>query len=193
MDSLDVSAPLFGVAEVAEVSGISRPNIDLLVSQKLVRPTRRIKAARPASTKSRGKPMFSVRAIYIVRLIRELHSLGLSYADSAAIADQTEKAKLSKSDTAKNANKSLTSLLGATGGDWIRACAERPSLFQTTRVYAYAPRIGEKWSVEIHLASTVDQSSSKAPQILIPASDIFLDVYTACNNLLGQITISDSG
>jgi hypothetical protein len=30
MESLDVSAPLFGVAEVAEVSGISRPNIDLL-------------------------------------------------------------------------------------------------------------------------------------------------------------------
>jgi DNA-binding transcriptional MerR regulator len=94
MESLDVSAPLFGVAEVAEVSGVSRPNIDLLVSQKLVRPTRRIKAARPASAKSRGKPMFSVRAIFIVRLIRELHSLGLSYADSAAIADQTEKAKL---------------------------------------------------------------------------------------------------
>jgi DNA-binding transcriptional MerR regulator len=186
MKSLDVSAPLFGVAEVAEVSGVSRPNIDLFVSQKLVRPTRRIKAARPASAKSRGKPMFSVRAIYIVRLIRELHSLGLSYADSAAIADQTEKAKLSKSDTAKNANKSLTNLLEVTGGNWIAACAESPSLFQRNRVYAYASRIGEKWAVEVHLATTVDQSLSTAPTILIPASDIFFVVYTACNDLLGN-------
>jgi DNA-binding transcriptional MerR regulator len=186
MESLDVSAPLFGVAEVAEVSGISRPNIDLLVSQKLVRPTRRIKAARPASAKSRGKPMFSVRAIFIVRLIRELHSLGFSYADSAAIADQTEKAKLSKSDTAKNVNKSLTNLLESTGGDWIAAYGKSPSLFHTIGVYAYASRIGEKWSVEVHLATTADQSFSKAPQILVPASVIFFAVYAACNNLLGN-------
>ena len=131
--------------------------------------------------------MFSVRAIFVFRLIRELHSLGLSYADSAAIADQTENAKLSKSETAKNANKSLTNLLEVTGGDWIRACAERPSLLQIDRVYAYASRIGEKWSVEIHVAaSVVAPSLSKAPQILVPASDIFFAVYAACNNLLGQ-------
>ena len=184
MESLDVSAPLFGVAEVAEVSGISRPNIDLLVSQKLVRPTRRIKAARPASAKSRGKPIFSARAIFVFRLIRELHSLGLGYADSAAIADQTEKAKLSKSESAKNANKSLGNLIEIMDGDWISACANSPSLFQTNRVYAYASRLGEKWSVEIHLAKTDDQSFSMAPQILIPASDAFFFVYAACNNLL---------
>ena len=191
MESLDVSAPLFGVAEVAEVSGVSRPNIDLLVSQKLVRPTRRIKAARPASAKSRGRPMFSVRAIFIVRLIRELHSLGLSYADSAAIADQTEKAKMSKSKTAKNSNKSLTDFLEVTEGDWIMACTNSPSLFQTDRVYAYASRLGEKWSVEIHLATTVDQSFAKAPLILVPASEIFFVVYTACNNLLGNTVKPD--
>ena len=192
MESLDVSAPLFGVAEVAEVSGVSRPNIDLLVSQKLVRPTRRIKAARPASAKSRGRPMFSVRAIFVFRLIRELHSLGLSYADSAAIADQTEKAKQSQFKTAKNSNKSLTKLLEVTDGDWIRACAESPSLLQKNRVYAYASRIGEKWSGEIHLATT-DQSFSEAPQILVPASEIFFVVYTACSNLLGNTVKSDGG
>ena len=192
MESLDVAAPLFGVAEVSEVSGVSRPNIDLLVSQKLARPTRRIKAARPASAKSRGRPMFSVRAIFVFRLIRELHSLGLGYADSAAIADQTEKAKMSKSETAKNSNKSLTSIFEVTDGDWIRACAKSPSLFQPDRVYAYASRLGGKWAVEIHLAaSVVAPSLSKAPQILVPASEIFFVVYTACNNLLGNTVKSD--
>jgi len=186
MELLDVSAPLFSVTEVSEVSGISRANIDLLVSQKLIRPTRRVKVARPVSTKSRGKPMFSARAAFIVRLIRDLHSLGLSYADSAAIADLTEKATLSKSEIVKNSNESLIRLLELADGDWIAAFAKNPSRFQTDRVFGYASRLRAKWSVGLCMVATraSDQSVGAAPKIFVPASDIFFDVYAACSALV---------
>jgi hypothetical protein len=176
---LQIAAALFSVAEAADVAGVPRKFLDLWVSQKKIQPTRWVSTTRPKSAKSRGRPMFSVRVIFTVRLTRALHSLGLTYLDAAAIANQTEKGKIAESETAD--------FLISTDGDWMTACVKNIHSGSSLHVYAYAAQFNEKWSVDVHLGSSRAAPSFgwQAPHIFVPASDIFFAVYRDCAKLLG--------
>jgi hypothetical protein len=177
---IDISAAVYSVAEAADVAGVPRKFVDLWASQKKIQPTRWASTTRPKSAKSRGRPMFSVRAVFIIRLMRLLHSLGLTYADAALVANQIEKGKIAEPETAD--------ILIAANGDWMAACVKSVHTVETLQVYAYAAHFNDKWSVAVHLASSKAAPSFglQALHVFIPASDVFFAVYRDCAKLLGH-------
>jgi hypothetical protein len=92
----DIDAALFTVAELAQVSGISRSAIDMYLHRGVLIPTRRARTLSPTRKAkvrgwkaAQGRPMFSVIIIFKARLIWELgNTLGLGPSESSLASDE---------------------------------------------------------------------------------------------------------
>jgi len=184
-----INAPVFTVTELARVSGISRPAIDMYLHRGVLIPTRREqKSSRTRKTKVRGRktpqgrPMFSVIIIFKTRLIRELGTLGLGPSESSLASDEVLHAEIPAGELEAGNVAEI-----AAGRNWMWACARSVEANQPVNIYAYAARSADKWLFDVHLGEKVAIPSFglQIPHIYVPISVIFMSVYNECKRLLG--------
>lgn len=178
----DLYAPLFSVAEVAEIAGVSRPIVDVWVTRDVIKPTRR---QRPAArkrysgkgkrvTQRVGRPLFSCRDIFKALLVRVL-------ADEQALASPVSSLVATLTAVAKVADV-------VDGGEWMWAVARSIERGQPLSVYAYANRNGGEWRLDMHIGAlgAAPCFGWKVPNVFIPVGDIFSEAYSKCRQLVGD-------
>ena len=195
--AFDLYGALFSVGEAAAVSKVSRPAIDVLLNRGVLEPARREQPSgrRPGSgKKSRGRPMFSTREIFQVRLIREFSAqTALSSSDTLLVGKAADRAKIKPADARKLAK--LIAEAGevaerfATEGEWMWACARSYERGAPIPMYAYATRSEDGgWLLDMHLFDYGEEPSFSwdVPHIFVPMSQLYLDVYVECKKILGR-------
>jgi hypothetical protein len=120
-----------------------------------------------------GRPRFSAKAIFRVRLARELGThLGIGLSEWVALASIAEAAE------------------SASGGVWMESVArglENDTPFP--RVYAYAAYDKGEWLFDMEVGELKKpEFGVTIPHIFIPMSDVFAAVYIECKKLLGIVT-----
>jgi hypothetical protein len=171
--AFDLDAALFSAGELAEVSGLGRSMVDVWVSRGLLQPTRRERPKQKTKGKARkpqGRPLFSVGAIFQVRLTRELGAqIGIGSSEWVPLANIAAVAEI------------------ASGGNWMWPCARGAERAQPFNVYAYAARSGGKWLFDMHVGEdgAAPCFGLHMPHIFIPMSEIFASVYVESKKILG--------
>ena len=186
----DIDAALFTVTELAQVSGISRPAIDMYLHRGVLIPTRRARTLSPIrKTKVRGwktaqgRPMFSVIIIFKARLILELgNTLGLGPSESSLASDQALRTEI----PARQLGEENVAEIAA-GRNWMWACARSAETKQPINIYAYAARSADRWLFDMHFGENgaIPCFGLRVPHVYVPISEIFINVYKECKKILG--------
>jgi hypothetical protein len=193
----DIDAALFTVAELAQVSGISRSAIDMYLHRGVLIPTRRARTFSPTrKTKVRGwktaqgRPMFSIIIIFKARLILELgNALGLGPSESSLVSDQALQAEIPPLDLEHGNVADI-----AADRNWMWACARSVETNQPIKVYAYATRSADRWLFDMHLGekSAIPCFGLQVPHAYVPVSEIFISIYNDCKKILGVTAAQNS-
>jgi len=193
----DIDAALFTVTELAQVSGISRPAIDMYLHRGVLIPARRARTLSPIrKTKVRGgktaqgRPMFSVIIIFKARLIRELgNTLGLGPSESSLASDEALQAEIPARELGAGNVAEI-----AAGRNWIWACARSVETKQPINIYAYATRSADRWLFDMHFGEkgAIPCFGLQVPHVYVPISEIFISVYNECKKILGVTDARDS-
>jgi hypothetical protein len=202
--AFDLYRPLFTAGKLADLSGVKRPTIDTMATRGFIRASGREQPAtsrRQSTTKgrrppaSKGRPLFSARDVFKVRLMRVLAAqLDLAFTESVEMAgwagepDKGQQKKIAEYET------SISELADAPAyeGEWMWFLARTLERGKPAHIYAYATRSGGKWEFEMHIKGPgVEKPNEppcfgwKVPHIYVPVSEIFIAVYNDCKKLLG--------
>lgn len=190
--SFDIYAGLFSVGELAELTGVSRPILDVWGNRGVIAPTRRELPAgrkpspRSKSTARRGRPLFSCRDVFTVSLVRVLaERLALGSTDSSRVVDVAKLPKhlLSKLSLGTDA-AGIASI--AAGGEWMWACTRGIERGKPLVVYGYASQVKGKWAFDMHIGAPGAEPCFgwDAPHVFVPMSSLFAEAYGKCKELL---------
>jgi hypothetical protein len=194
----DLYAGLFSVAEVAEISRVPRPIMDVWVNRNVLTPTRRQRPAtgdpqqnskKPRPARRPGRPLFACRDVFKASLIRVLADYGLSSTGSSELAGVTIAAKIPAGvafarNAAPWASFEIAEATG--GGEWMWACARSIERQRPLFIYVYAAQQNRKWSIDMHVGARGAKPCFgwNRPHIFIPMSELFADVYLRCKEIL---------
>jgi hypothetical protein len=202
--AFDLYKPLFTAGKVADLCGVNRPVIDTMGTRGFIRASGREHATQPQpKTKGRGptakgRPLFSARDVFKVRLMRVLaeeadyaltESKGMAaWAEETSEADQKKIAQY-------EASMSMLADEPTYQGEWMWGMARSVERGNPFSIYAYATRAGGKWRFEMHIENPgVDKPNETpcfgwdVPHIYVPVGKIFKAVYDDCKKLLGITT-----
>jgi hypothetical protein len=205
--SFDLYRPLFTAGKLADLCGVKRPVIDTMATRGFIRASGREPAATPrrqSATKgtrrrvSKGRPLFSARDAFKVRLMRVLaeeadyaltESKGMAaWAEETSEADQKKIAEY-------EASMSMLADEPTYQGEWMWFLARTLEAGKPAHIYAYANRSDGKWQFDMHIENPGIASPSKppcfgwkVPHIYVPVGEIFIAVYNDCKKLLGITT-----
>jgi hypothetical protein len=202
--AFDLCRPLFTAGKLADLSGVKRPTIDTMATRGFIRASGREPAATPrrqSATKgrrspaSKGRPLFSARDVFKVRLMRVLAAqLDLAFTESVEMAGWAGEPDKGQQKKIAEYEASISELADAPayGGEWMWFLARTLERGKPAHIYAYATRSGGKWEFEMHIEGTgVEKPNEppcfgwKVPHIYVPVGEIFLLTYTDCKKLLG--------
>ncbi len=216
--AFDIYRPLFTAGKVAALCGVKRPVIDTMGTRGFIhasgreqpatpRPQSRTKGRRPRAPK--GRPLFSARAVFKVRLMRVLAAqldVGLNesgfFAEKSENPDDRVKMKLADYEAAADAIAALAEIADrpAVQGEWMWAMARSIERGKPFHIYAYAARLDDEWQFDMHLENYGIESPSEppcfgwnVPHIYVPAGQIFIAVYNDCKKLLGIVDKTTAG
>jgi hypothetical protein len=196
----DIYAGQFSVGELAELTGVSRPIIDVWCNRGVIEPTRRerptgrkprprtksAKAARPEAR--RGRPLFSCRDVFTASLVRTLaERLAMGSTDSSRVAGVAKLPKDLASKLSLNADAAGIASVAA-GGEWMWACARGIERGKPLIIYGYASRVKGKWEFDMHvgLAGAEPRFGWHTPHLFVPMSAVFAEAYGKCKTLLAS-------
>jgi hypothetical protein len=166
--AFDLYRPMFGPIDVAKIAGVNRTMVDVWLQRGLISPAARGEKQNPRA-KTKGKPYFSAREVFQVRLLHLLASdLFLGLSDYAVVA---EKAKLASTISQ--------------AGEWMWAVARGIENGRPFLVYAYATHAGGEWQFDVHMEKTGGAPCFgwDVPHVYVPMSTIFSPVYLECKRL----------
>ncbi len=172
----DPYGAFFTGSELALLSGLNRPMVDVWVNRGLLEPARR---ERPTTTskkgrnrKGQGKPMYSLADVFMVRLTRELGAhLEFGLSEWVALASIAKAAKI------------------ASGENWMWAAGRAIENNKPWKIYGYATYAEGEWLFDMHINEFKEPCFGlKASFLFIPMSEVFEATYTECKKLLGIVT-----
>ena len=190
--SFDLYAGLFSVGELAELTGVSRPILDVWGNRGVIAPTRRElptgRKPRPRNklTARRGRPLFSCRDVFTVSLVRVLaERLALGSTDSSRVVDVAKSPKRLLSKLSLGADAAGIASIAA-GGEWMWACARGIERGKPLVVYGYAARIEDEWVFDMHVGAPGAEPCFgwDVPHVFVPMSSLFAEAYGKCKALL---------
>jgi hypothetical protein len=201
--AFDLYRPLFTAGKLADLCGVKRPVIDTMATRGFIRASGREPAATPrrqSATKgrrppaSKGRPLFSARDVFKVRLIRVLAAqLDLAFTESVEMAGwvgETDKVQQKK---IADYEASISELADAPAyaGEWMWAMARSIERGNPFYIYAYATRSEQKWQFDMHIENPGAERPNEppcfgwVPHIYVPVGEIFLVTYADSKKLLG--------
>jgi hypothetical protein len=202
--AFDIYKPLFTAAKVADLSGVKRPVIDTMGTRGFIRASGREQPATPRAQSRttgrrprapKGRPLFSTRDVFKVRLMRVLAAqLDVGLTESGFMADKAEKPDESVKRTIAEYEAALVKAADtiAMTGEWMWAMARSIERGTPFYIYAYATRSKNKWEFDMHVENPGVEKPSEppcfgwtAPNLYVPIGKIFIDVYNDCKKLLG--------
>jgi hypothetical protein len=207
--AFDLYRPLFTAAKLADLSGVKRPVIDTMATRGFIRASGREQPATPrrqSATKgtrrgvSKGRPLFSARDAFKVRLIRVLAAqAGLELGYSAFMGDKAKDWTITESElaqlvaVAESAEAAAEIADGpATQGEWMWAMARSIERGKPFYIYGYATRREDEWVFDMHIENPGVESPTerpcfgwRLPHIYVPVGEIFHRVYNDSKELLG--------
>ena len=215
--SFHLYRPLFTAGKLADLCGVKRPVIDTMATRGFIRASGREPAATPrrqSATKgrrppaSKGRPLFSARDVFKVRLIRVLAAqAGLELGYSAFMGDKAKDWTITESELAQLVavaeSAEVTAIAAAeiadrpaTQGEWMWAMARSIERGKPFYIYGYATRREDEWVFDMHIENPGIASPSEppcfgwqVPHIFVPVGEIFVAAYNDCKRTLG---ISDN-
>jgi hypothetical protein len=176
----DLYRPLFTAAKLAELCDVKRPVIDTMATRGFIRasgreqpptPRRQPKTKGRPTRASKGRPLFSARDVFKVRLMRVLAAqAGLELGYSAFMADKAKDRTITESElaklgaVAKSAEPTTIAAVEiadkpAPQGEWMWAMARSIEREKPFYIYAYAARLGGKWQFDMY----VENSGTEKP------------------------------
>jgi hypothetical protein len=203
--AFDLYKPLLTAAKVADLCGVQRPVIDTMGTRGFIhasgreQPSTRRRQGGKKGTKSssdtKGRPLFSARDVFKVRLMRDLADqvdFALTQSkDMAAWSEETSKEDQKKL-TDYEASVSKLADAFAYGGEWMWGMARSIERGKPFFIYAYATRAGGEWRFDMHIETTDKGKPNEppcfgwdVPHIYVPVGKIFSAVYDDCKKLLG--------
>jgi hypothetical protein len=202
--AFDLYRPLFTAAKLADLCGVKRPVIDTMATRGFIRASGREPAATPrrqSATKgtrrraSKGRPLFSARDVFKVRLMRSLAAqLDMAFPESVVMAVWAERTGAAEQKKIAEYEASISELADAPAyeGEWMWAMARSIERGKPFYIYAYATRSDQKWQFDMHIENPGAERPNeppcfgwKVPHIFVPVSEIFLVTYADCKKLLG--------
>jgi hypothetical protein len=206
--AFDLYRPLFTPSKLAELSGVKRPVIDTMGTRGFIRASGREQPATPRRLPkkkgrrgrgSRGRPLFSARDAFKVRLMRVLAAqldAGLGQAglfgEKIDDADERITRRMAEYDAAAVARLATIADAPATEGEWMWAMARSIEREEPFYIYAYAVRLGGEWEFDMHVENSGTEKPTEppcfgwdVPHIYVPIGEIFIAVYNDCKKLLG--------
>jgi len=202
--SFHLYRPLFTAGKLADLCGVKRPVIDTMATRGFIRASGREQPATPrqqSATKgrrpraSKGRPLFSTRDVFKVRLMRVLAAqLDLAFTESVEMAgwvgetDKVQQKKIAEYEA------SMSELADAPAyeGEWMWALARSIERGRPFHIYAYAARLDDEWQFDMHIEKPGAERPNeppcfgwKVPHIFVPVGEIFLVTYADCKKLLG--------
>jgi hypothetical protein len=202
--AFDLYRPLFTAAKLADLSGVKRPTIDTMATRGFIRASGREPPAtsrRQSTTKGRrpqapkGRPLFSARDVFKVRLMRVLAAqLDLAFTESVEMAGWVGETDNVQKKEIADYEASISELADAPAyaGEWMWFLARTLERGKQAHIYAYANRPDGKWQFNMHIENAGIESPSeppcfgwKVPHIYVPVGEIFIAVYNDCKRLLG--------
>ena len=186
--AFDLYRPLFTPAQLAALCGVKRPVIDTMGTRGLIGASgRQPSATQPrqqSKTKGRhppapkGRPLFSARDAFKVRLMRVLAAqLDLALTESVSMADWTELTDEAVKTKIADYEASISELahIPAYGGEWMWGMARSIERGKPFFVYAYATRSGGNWEFDMHVEGLGIEKPGeppcfgwKVPHIFVP-------------------------
>jgi hypothetical protein len=196
--------PLFTTTKVAALCGVQRPVIDTMGTRGFIRASGREQSATPrqqSRTKGRrsgaseGRPLFSARDVFKVRMMRVLAGqLDVGLTESGFMADKAEKPDESVKRTIAEYEAATVEIADtiAMTGEWMWAMARSIERGRPFQIFAYAARLDNEWQFDMHIENPDVESPGeppcfgwKVPHIYVPVGEIFIAVYNDCKKLLG--------
>jgi hypothetical protein len=202
--AFDLYKPLLTAAKVADLCGVQRPVIDTMGTRGFIHASGREQSSTQQqggkkgakSSGPKGRPLFSARDVFKVRLMRDLaDQVDFALTQSKDMAVWTEKTSEDDQKKLTDYEASVSKLADAFAyeGEWMWGMARSIERGKPFYIYAYATRAGGKWRFDMHIETTEDKSKPNepprfgwdVPHIYVPVGKIFSAVYDDCKKLLG--------
>jgi hypothetical protein len=218
--AFDLYKPLFTAGKLADLCGLNRAAVDTMATRGFIRasgreqpatPRRQSKSKGRPTRASKGRPLFSARDAFKVRLIRVLAAqAGLELGHSAFMGDKAKDWPITESERAKLVAEAeaaeATSIAAAeiadrpaAQGEWMWAMARSIERGQPFNVYGYATRREDDWVFDMHIENPGVESPTEppcfgwtTPHVFVPVGEIFNQVYNDGKKLLG-LTMGERG
>jgi hypothetical protein len=202
----DLYKPLLSAAKVADLCGVKRPVIDTMGTRKFIhasgreQPSTSPRQGRKKGAKNSGpigRPLFSARDVFKVRLMRDLaDQVDFALTQSKDMAVWTEQTSVDDQKKLIEYEASVSKLADAFAyeGEWMWGMARSIERGKPLFIYAYATRAGGKWRFDMHIETTNTGKPNEpcfgwgVPHIYVPVGEIFTAVYNDCKKVLGLTT-----
>lgn len=202
--AFDLYRPLFTAGKLADLCGVKRPVIDTMATRGFIRASGREPAGTPrrqSATKGRrppapkGRPLFSARDVFKVRLMRSLAAqLDMAFPELKVMAVWAERTGEVEQKKIAEYEASISQLADAPAyaGEWMWFLARNLERGKPAHIYAYATRSGGKWEFDMHIEGPGIEKPNEppcfgwqVPHIFVPVGEIFVAVYNDCKRTLG--------